>query len=320
MKILIGYDGSASSDAVFEDLKRAGLPSDTEAVVASVGDHLMGSPSVNDAVVDAVTSRRAAVGLKRAQTHAETVIEEAERFAAEGKKRLQELFPSWKISSEVFIGTPAWVLIDVAEKLNADLIVVGSQGRSAIGRLLLGSVSKQIATHARCSVRVVRPAERSGTDDPSPSPRILVGVDGSPFAEQAIFSIGQRVWPEGTEIRLAAIDSVTPPALIAARLPQAAAMINSYRQTSKTRVNAMLDWATEELGHVGLKTSVLRENGDPKTILLEEAQRWKADSIVVGTRDFTSAFQRIRLGSVSTAVVTNAHCSVEIVRPPEIQE
>jgi nucleotide-binding universal stress UspA family protein len=318
MRILIGYDGSTSSDAVFGDLKKAGLPRDTDAIIASVGDLLMSSPSVQDAVVQAVISGKGAAGL--ATTHAESVIDEAETFAAIGKKRLQELFPDWNVRSEVYTGTPAWVLIDVADKLNTDLIVVGSQGRSAIGRLLMGSVSKRLATDARCSVRVARSAEQASAGSSSRPLRVLVGVDGSPDAEQAIFSIGQRVWPDGTEIRLAAINDTAPPASIVARLPQAAAMINSYMQTRDTRVASMLNWATEELGNIGLRTSIFEKKGDAEEALLDEAQKWGADSIFVGTRDFKGAFERFRLGSVSTALITNAHCSVEVVRPPQVAE
>lgn len=314
MKVLIGYDGSPSSDAVFADLTKAGLPADTEAIVASVGDLLMSSPSVQDAVVEAVTSHRVATSLKRAQTHADAVIEEAKAFAAAGNNRVREIFPDWSVHSEVFTGTPAWVLIDAAEMLNADLIVVGSQGRSAIGRLLLGSVSKRLATDARCSVRVARTIEQNGSGRSTFPPKILVGIDGSPDAEQAVYAIGQRVWPVGTEVRLAAIDDSVPPTSISIRLPQAAAMINSYLQTREDRVASMLEWATAELGHIGLKTSIFREKGDPKRMLLDEARKWGADSIFVGSRDFKNAFERFRLGSVSTAVVTNAHCSVEIVR------
>lgn len=156
MKVLIGYDGSESADAVFEDLKRAGLPADTEAILAWVGDLLMTSPPIQEAVVQALTSRRVASGIKQAQTHAAKVIKKEREFAANGKKQLSELFPDWRVRSEVFTGTPAWVLIDAADNFNADLIVVGSQGRSAIGRLFLGSVSKQIAEDANCSVRVAR--------------------------------------------------------------------------------------------------------------------------------------------------------------------
>ena len=50
-------------------------------------------------------------------------------------------------------------------------------------------------------------------------------------------------------------------------------------------------------------------------MLMEEARKWEADSIFVGSRNFSSGFERFRLGSVSTALVTSAPCSVEVVRP-----
>ncbi len=313
MKVLIGYDGSESADAVFADLKRAGLPSDTEAIVASVGDLLMLDQSIQLGYESVVPSQRIASALKKMEEHTAKVIEETTELAKQGKKRVRELFPDWCVRSEVFSGSPAWVLIDAADNFNADLIVVGSKGRSAIGRLFLGSVSRKIATNARCSVRVGRAGFKKDKNAP---PRIIIGVDGSPAAEQAIYAVGQRVWQDGTEVRFVAVDDAASPASIAL-LPQASAMINSYFQTRKSRVNAMLEWATEEFKNIGLKTSILREKGDPKTVLLAEAEKWNADSIFVGTRDIKSAFERFRLGSVSTAVVTNANCSVEIVRPPE---
>ncbi len=166
---------------------------------------------------------------------------------------------------------------------------------------------------ARCAFRVA-----DLTKNENAAPRIIVGVDGSPAAEQAIYAVGQRVWQDGTEVRFVAVDDVVPPTRIAARLPQAAAMINSYLpKKTKIAFPQCSEWATEEFKNIGLKTSILREKGDPKTVLLAEAEKWNADSIFVGTRDIKSAFERFRLGSVSTAVVTNANCSVEIVRPPE---
>ena len=77
----------------------------------------------------------------------------------------------------------------------------------------------------------------------------------------------------------------------------------------------MLDWASTQLKAIGLNTSVVTPKGDPKKIILEHAAEWNADSIFVGTRDFKSGFERFRLGSVSTAIVTHAQCSVEVVRP-----
>jgi nucleotide-binding universal stress UspA family protein len=317
MKVLIGYDGSESGDAIFEDLKRTGLPRDSQALVVSVGDLMMSSPPITEAAAQALGPRSLASKIKMAQTHAEQVIKEAEVVSSKATERIRAQFPEWKIENRVITGTPAWDLINAANDWNADLIVVGSQGRSAMGRFFLGSVSKRIATDARCSVRVARSAAPKNADEPT---RIIVGVDGSPAAEEAIYAVGHRVWQSGTEVRLVAVDDSTPPTRIAARLPQAAAMINSYFQTRKTRVSSMLDWAIKELNNIGLETSVFTEKGDPKSILLEEAKRWNADCIFVGTRDFNSAFERFRLGSVSTAVVTNAHCSVEIVRPTDKEQ
>jgi nucleotide-binding universal stress UspA family protein len=173
-------------------------------------------------------------------------------------------------------------------------------------------VSKRVATDASCSVRVARAAVKQR----AAAPRIIVGVDGSPVAEQAIHSVGQRVWDSGTEIKLIAVDDATPPtAQVSTFLPQAAEMINSYRQNRESRVRSMLDWAARELDQIGLKVSVSMKKGFASKVLLAEARKWNADSIFVGTRDFSGAFERFSLGSVSTAVVRKAGCSVEIVRP-----
>jgi nucleotide-binding universal stress UspA family protein len=61
-----------------------------------------------------------------------------------------------------------------------------------------------------------------------------------------------------------------------------------------------------------ITSSVVKEE-NPKKLLLSEAEDWNADCIFVGARGL-SGFERFWLGSVSTAVVTRAHCSVEVVR------
>ena len=312
MKVLIGYDGSEGGDAVFDDLGRAGLARESEALIVSVADVFAPDSGGPEFDLQPLPSRRVEAVLKLAQAHRETIIKEAKALAAKAADRLRAQFPEWKIADQTVPGTPAWELISAANDWSADLIVVGSQGRSAIGRFFLGSVSKRIATDARCSVRVARSSAPKNADEPT---RIIIGVDGSPDAEEAIYAVGHRVWPSGIEVRLIAVDEEPAPLGMAARLPQVAAMVNSYLQTKETRVSSMLDWAVKELNNICLKTAVVTEKGDPKSVLIEAAREWNAHCIFVGTRDFNSAFERFRLGSVSTAVVTNAPCSVEIVRP-----
>jgi nucleotide-binding universal stress UspA family protein len=314
MRIMIGYDGSEYSDAAIDDLQLAGLPRDSEVLIVSVGDLLMSSPEISEVISQSVLPTRIADGIRHAQTHAERVTKEAEEAATGAEARVNLLFPDWKVRAEVMIGTPAWVLIDVAKKWNADLVVVGSEGRSALKRLFLGSVSKRVITDSHTSVRVGRPRQRTDVNAP---PRLIIGVDGSPAAEQAIYTVGQRVWPAGTEVRLVAVDDTTSPVQTFGRLPLATRMINSYYQERESRISTMLDWATTELKVIGLETSAVTPKGDPKKIILEQATEWAADSIFVGTRDFKSGFERFRLGSVSTAIVTHAPCSVEVVRPSE---
>jgi nucleotide-binding universal stress UspA family protein len=210
-----------------------------------------------------------------------------------------------------FVGTPSIELINKADEWKADLVVVGSQGRSALGRFILGSVSKKVVTDSHHSVRVTRGMVKQRGDIP---PKIMIGVDGSPEAEHAVRAVGRRVWPEGSEVRIIAVDDGTSPTGIANIFPGEAEMIRGCNEGSAIAARSMVEWAENELRAIGLRVSVAIEKGDPQRVLIEEAQKWDVDSIFVGGRKFSGAIERFRLGSVSTALVTKAHCSVEVVR------
>jgi nucleotide-binding universal stress UspA family protein len=198
-----------------------------------------------------------------------------------------------------------------AEDWHADLIVVGSHGRSAIGRLFLGSVSKQVATEAPCSVLVARHVIERG-DAPA---RIVIGVDGSSNAEAAVQAAALREWPEGTQARVIAVDDTVRPAGTAMTLvPTAAAMVSESNQEHVVKMREMMERAVNELRAAGLQVSPELVQGNPQRILCDEARKWDADCIFVGSRGFRGTLERFRTGSVSTALVTNAPCSVEVVR------
>lgn len=313
MKILIGHDGSASADAIFDDLKHAGLQRDTESLVISVADLMMSSPPIREMAAQALPSG-AAARLKQTFTYGERVVMEAEDFAANAADRLRRKFPEWTVRSEARTGTPAMEIMDAANRFNADLIVVGSQGRSALGRLFLGSVSKQIAEDADCSVRVSRFPNVKRDKTP---PRIIIGVNDSPTAVQAILSFGKRVWQDETEVRLIAVDESDSTNRIADRFLQESETIDDFRQPMPSKLRSILEWGAEELKIIGMKPSIRMRKGDPKKILVREAVDWNADCIFVGTRSLDNFLEKFRLGSVSTHVVTNAPCSVEVVRPPK---
>jgi len=312
MRILIGYDGSEGADAAIDDLRKAGMPRYVEALVVSISEVMMPASSLGSEVVGApMTSRRLTDALAQVRAGEEQALKEAEELATKAGDRVRSYFPGWKVQTEGLAGWPATDLIIKADEWKPDLVVVGSRGRSALGRFILGSVSKKVVTDSHHSVRVAR-----GTveENDGKRPRIMIGVDGSPEAEHAVREVGMRVWPKGTEVRIITVDDGTSPKRIARVLPTAAAMIASSNEKALGAARGMVEWAERELTAIGLRVSVAIEKGDPQRVLIEEARAWDADSIFVGSRKFDGTFERFWLGSVSTALATNAHCSVEVVR------
>ena len=300
MKVLIGHDGSHSADAALFDLRRAGLPDDAEALIVSVADVMVPvAPPGYEIAEQALMSRRVMSGLVQARRHFVHVLSEAKEFSSRAQDQVRSYFPNWSVRTEILTGPAAEELIRKALEWGADLIVVGSHGRSAIERFILGSVSKKVVTDSDHSVRVARGDAQKNVEKP---PKLVIGVDGSTEAEQAVRAVGSRVWPMGTEVRIIAVDD----GLFATGDGNNAAFSPATEQ--------MLAWAENALRLIGLKVSVVRESGDPRRVLIDQAKAWDADSIFVGGRRFSSALERFKLGSVATALVTKAHCSVEVVR------
>ena len=190
MKALIAYDGSACADAALEDLKRAGLPGEVDAVVVTVAElWLPPPPAMFKPVLTAATETLPAP------------VETARNLAIEASQRLQTIFPAWDVRAEALVGSPASAVLNKADEWKPDLIVVGSHGRSALGRFILGSVSQKVVTEAPCTVRVAR---GRGTDAGAPA-RILLGFDESLDARAAVRTIASREWPEKSAIRVLAV-------------------------------------------------------------------------------------------------------------------
>ena len=312
MRVLIGYDGSESADAALADLQKAGLPRQGEALIVSVGEVVMPTSLIGSEVVGMpVTPQSVKMALAQADAGTAQSLQEAKELAKKARARFHSYFPDWDVRAEGLAGWPATELIQKADEWNADLVVVGSQGRSAVGIFILGSVSKKVVTDSLHSVRVVRPRVDKSSDTP---PRVMVGVNGSPEAEHAVRAVGNRVWPAATEVRIITVNDGTAPARISRVLPTAAEMIRSINQQAAEAARMMTDWAANELRAIGLQVSVAIEQGEPGRVIIEEARKWDADSIFVGSRKFSGAFERFRLGSISTELVTKAKCSVEVVR------
>ncbi len=311
MKILIAYDGSDCADAALDDLRRAGLPPQAEALVVSVAEVWLPPPPPSS--YELVEGERGAGEPSHspdAGASAPPAVEEANRLALQAVERLRSNFPEWAVRAEALSGSPAWEVVKKADEWRPDLVVVGSQGRSALGRFVLGSVSQKVVTEARSSVRVAR--GKVGVE-PSPA-RVVVGVDGWPASVKAVGAVAARHWPRGSEARVVAVHDPLMPSIVGRLIPPLTKWVGETNAQEVSWIEKAVEGAAEELRAAGLNASPLVREGEPKRVLVEAAREWGADSIFVGATRYDSRARMFLLGSVSAAVAARAHCSVEVVR------
>lgn len=147
--------------------------------------------------------------------------------------------------------------------------------------------------------------------------RILLATDGSATSDAAVAELARRPVPPGSEIRV--ISVVEPP------IPEVWPDVdmtdyNRMQKTIREKARGMVEEAAAKLragnGDLNVSTKIL--SGSPKRSILEEAEKFEADLIVVGSHGH-GVIGRFLLGSVSQAVALHAPCSVEIVRSPKMQ-
>lgn len=237
-------------------------------------------------------------GLSTAQINSLSTqaVKRAQATASRGAARLRSLFPDWKIKAEGSGASPVQAILDAARGQESDLIVVGAHGHSMIGRFL-GSVSQLVLTQAPCSVRVGRATPEKGRN----GIRVMIAFDASSGAELAAKAVGQRQWPQNTQFRVVSV--LTRASIGTMRL-------RHYRLAAGEMMKAHARPFLSRFADVSFGIS----EGDPKHILVTQAERWKADCVFVGARSLMGA-RRFLLGGVSMAVAARAHCSVEVVRP-----
>jgi nucleotide-binding universal stress UspA family protein len=276
MRVLIAYDGSDFAEAAVDDLAYAGLLNDTEARV-----------------------------LRVAERHIDPV---SESVAEDACIRLQAQFRSWNVQIETATGEAADMILRRAKQWPADLIVMGTHGRSGLKRLVLGSVSTAVTRHAGCSVRIARSFEHRE----QPGVRLLLAHDGSPEADAMVDEVCRRSWPKGTEARVVSVIQ----ALVATRADQMAGIAGTVHDINVEEhqwMEVLGDEADRKLAQAGIIASNHVAEGDPATTLLNVARDWKADTIFMGAKGHGTV-ERLLVGSVSTSVITHSACTVEVVR------
>jgi nucleotide-binding universal stress UspA family protein len=308
MKILLAVDGSEASLAAVEEAARTPWTEGSMVKIVSVAD------------IPFPTQQWAMPMPTSSYEEWERIFEErAVENTAQAMGRFEEIAGAQtETTAKTLKGDPKIAILDEADRWDADLVVVGTHGYNALDRLWLGSVSRAVASHAKCSVEVARRSKARGVD--GKAMKILLAVDGSEFADAAVEEIANRPWPPGSEIHIVSVIRLpfTPS-------PETQSLPDSYysqlERSERKRAGSAIDRAIARLrkgdaqGEPPLTLTSEVAVGHPAETIIETAKRRRADLVALGSHGH-GGFKRFLLGSVSYAVASHAPCSVEIIRKP----
>ncbi|MBU6451893.1 MAG: universal stress protein [Cyanobacteria bacterium REEB67] len=325
MKIVLGIDGSAWSQAAIQAVLDHPWPDGSEIRLVSVIRTL-------DTVIPAVelffdTRSGAALG---------DLYVEAKRQLEIMAADLNLILTNCVFSADARVGDVAEGLMSVAETWQADLIVVGSHGKTGLAKLLLGSVSQALVTSAPCPVLVVKVKDHEQVKqkvkhqnkqdkgklvepDRSDFKRILVPIDDSYFSGVAMHWIAGRQWAEGAEFCLLHIanhdidETAEEKHARHADHETAEQHRRAIHASGMYALEARAKYLADRMGHGRFTCRVV--DGKPSHAIVEQANKWPADLIVMGSHGHQSKALLI-LGSTTREVTANALCSVEVVRVP----
>jgi nucleotide-binding universal stress UspA family protein len=232
------------------------------------------------------------------------------------KGAMDALAPSGhEVFSEVHVGFPKKAVPQYAKEWGADLVMVGSHGRSTLTRFLLGSVAQAVLRTSPCSVEIVRPGPVPVSR--SDGMKILLATDGSECSAKAVYSVANRPWPAKSQIRILSV--VEPPIVQTNPSPAYSeypdTLFETMYKAARTRAEDAVVNARKTLSATGLSLcdAEATPEGEPRTEIIDKAKAWAADLIVLGSHG-REGWDRLMMGSVAESVAFHAHCSVEVIR------
>ncbi|MDG2222651.1 MAG: universal stress protein [Rubripirellula sp.] len=214
------------------------------------------------------------------------------------------------VSRQVREGHAARVILNEAESNQSDLIVMGAQGHSAVGRVVLGSVSDRIATHATCSVLIVHPNPDDKANTSKGSPALAIAYDSSPASCEATAEMTELGLSSETPLTLVSIapifDYTLGEGLTTIAVENEEAVYENMNRAIKEACETLRPAFPQVKGIVEKG----RHIGDT---LVATAEREQCDLLVIGDAEHSLLHDWI-LGSTTKFVLRHTSCSIWISR------
>lgn len=299
MKILFATDGSNDSEMAARILLSLGLPSDAEVVIQYVIEPIeyLVTPAVPP------TYRHELLRVER------EMRTEAEEASARAVEQGRQIFSNAGINIDSLIseGHPAEEIIRTADKIGADLVVIGAKGLTGNRLFKLGSVSQRVVKYASCSVLLAQP---SGEPNGHRIDKVLLATDGSEYAFAAVEFLSSFSLKDSAEVVILHVIHKDHRLIPHSRSTQLA--LEQLHQLKLENAERMIEDTKSHMA-TGLKTTTLIREGDPAEQILKVSSEISADLIVMGSKGL-GGVKLFILGSVSQKVLRHSDRSVLLVK------
>jgi nucleotide-binding universal stress UspA family protein len=202
--------------------------------------------------------------------------------------------------------SPGPAILGEARRVGARVIVVGWRGHGPVSRLLLGSVSRAVVREAVCPVLVVNRR-------PKHIRQLVIGLDGSANAQQAVRLIAEIPPPPGNSVTLVtALEAMSLSHALVPTSVRRRLMLEMGTLKGELAVTARreLDKAAATLRGAHWQVRTILRSGAPLAMLLATIKQTQGDVLVIGARG-VSGLERLLLGSVAEGALN--HCPVPVL-------
>jgi nucleotide-binding universal stress UspA family protein len=141
--------------------------------------------------------------------------------------------------------------------------------------------------------------------------RILLATDGSLDSESALQALLSSPWPAGSRVRVLSVAPIA--SWWAVDLGIDVPRYDHLFETMANEAREIADRTADAVRSAGLQAEAVTRPGDPRVEIVEEAERWKADLVLLGSHGRTG-LARLLVGSIAEHVVRHAPCSVQVAR------
>ncbi len=294
LRVLIPYDGSETAEATLNELSKAALPPEIDALITVTQVCLPSSPYE---ITSAVSARRLKLLTSGLSSHVPAFQEHEEQrvLSLEAERRLRSMFPKGRVKTEAIEDTAAVVqaILRTAERWGAELIILGSKTSPSALISDYAGPALRVAQDAHCSVRIVRPSDRK----PDAAIQIVICVDESSSSHEVVNAVGQRMWPTGTIANLV---------MTRKRVPRSV--------TRDAGAAQVLDTWADTLRAKGLEVAVEIVDSQPGEVLLQKSRESSVGCIFVDRHHGGGDVEASGLSASAKALILGAQCSVEVVR------